>query len=177
MNNLLHAYKRIIAAVVTAAMVLTVAVAVSYYRPGERTVTVMLTVTTTNTVTASTIGAFVSSRVYEVTFRQIPCYAGSWKLAYYFVHPWSVTLGGETIIRPVNETSLFYQYTNRLGVVQETGYSNSSSNISTIVFSVSNGTYNYQIVPPDGFPTNRSSGTLSVSGSDINLHLFANCPS
>src|SRR2546422_3041125 len=129
MNNLLHAYKRIIAAVVTAAMVLTVAVAVSYYPPGERTVTVMLTVTTTNTVTASTIGAFVSSRVYEVTFRQIPCYAGSWKLAYYFVHPWSVTLGGETIIRPVNETSLFYQYTNRLGVVQETGYSNSSSNI------------------------------------------------
>src|SRR5438445_8957672 len=79
MNNLLHAYKRIIAAVVATAMVLTVAVAVSYYPRGERTVTV----TTTNTVTASTTGAFVSSRVYEVTFREIPCYGGSWKLAYY----------------------------------------------------------------------------------------------
>ena len=99
--------------------------------------------------------------VYEVTFQQNPCNPSD------YVSPWAVKLGNETIVKPSNET------VSTSGVVSIKSYPNNNT-ISTIIFSVPDGVYNYAVIPSDGF-TSTTSGIVKVNGSDLLVQFVVIC--
>lgn len=106
-------------------------------------------------IPSSTVTASASAvQLYDVTFRQSGACS---PLAY--VAPWSVTLGNETIAEPSNATLPVQNGTYTAGPEYQ--------NLSTIVFSVPNGVYQYKLAPFGAFGPN--SGSVTVDGSDVTV--------
>ena len=103
--------------------------------------------------TTSTSSA-VGTQLYEVTFQQ----AGACSPTV-FAAPWAVTMGGQTIAEPANTTL----------PISGGGYTASPQfqSFSAIVFSVPNGTYQYNISPTG--PFERTSGSVMVNGTNVTV--------
>jgi hypothetical protein len=110
-------------------------------------------IVSSGTVTASVP---VESQLYDVTFRQSGACS---PLAY--VAPWSVTLGNETVAEPSNAT-LPIPGGPYLAGPQYQG-------LSTIVFSVPNGIYQYSLAPSGAFA--QAAGSVTVNGSDVSIEV------
>ncbi len=104
------------------------------------------------TLTTSTAGG---SQLYDVAFHQSGACS---PLAY--VAPWSVTLGNETIAEPSNATTPISG-----GYVAGPEY----QSLSTIVFSVPDGVYQYTLSPHGAFA--QPAGSVTVNGSDVSVEL------
>lgn len=101
------------------------------------------------TLTTSAAGG---TRLYDVTFQQAaycspPVYAA----------PWAVTLGNETVAQPSNAT---LPMTSGSSILNQ-----NDPSLSTIVFSVPDGTYRYTISPSGEFSSD--SGSLTVNGTGV----------
>jgi len=90
---------------------------------------------------------------YDVTFHQ----SGACSPPDY-VAPWSVTLGSQTIAEPSSATLPIPNDAYSAGPANQ--------NLSSIVFSVPNGVYQYRISPTAFLST---SGTITVNGSDVSV--------
>ena len=105
-------------------------------------------ITSTQTIKAS------SQTLYELTFHQnVLCHYASLNGTY--IAPWSVTLNGLTISQPAN-ASLSYE--------------SKDNTLSSIVFTLPSGTYQYTINPSNVLaPT---SGAVIVNGNDtvVQIH-------
>jgi len=112
---------------------------------GEEAVVQSATPTTTATVEA---------QLYDVSFHQ----SGACSPPVY-VAPWSVTLGNETIAEPSNATLPIPGGS----YAANPGY----QSLSTIVFSVPNGLYQYTLSPSGAFAAD--SGSITVDGSDVSV--------
>jgi len=99
---------------------------------------------------AKTTGSAVLPGPYTLTFRQREvCSPSFWML------PWSVTLDGATEkVQPPNASIPPAYY-----------YSTSNATLSTIVFFVGNGTYQWKSFPSSGYG-DPSSGNVTIAGSD-----------
>jgi hypothetical protein len=100
----------------------------------------------------------VGSKVYKVTFVQPISCDTFWGV------PWAVTIGNRTEAEPANAT-----------LPIGSGHSTTDENESTIVFALSNGSYNYKVDPNYMFP---QSGTVRVNGSDVyvDVKFETSCP-
>lgn len=100
-------------------------------------------------------------RVYELVFQQLPC-AGE------IVSPWAVTLDNQTVVEPSNETVPTDSMTKLVPP---------SFNLTTIVFSVTPGNYDYTFSPTGIW--NQTSihdfGFITVAGSDLTVQIQATC--
>jgi hypothetical protein len=110
-------------------------------------------VASNGTVTTSSA---LETRLYDVTFHQSGACS---PLAY--VAPWSVTLGNETIAEPSNATLPIP------GGPYAGGPEN--QNLSTIVFSVPDGVYQYTLSPSGAFAS--PVGSVTVNGSDVSVEV------
>jgi hypothetical protein len=100
------------------------------------------------TATTSTAGG---TRLYDVTFQQL----GDCSPPVYVV-PWSVTLGSVTIAQPSNAT---------LPITSEpSNSSQTNQTLSTIVFSVPDGSYQYTVSPKGTFSSDYGSVTVNGTG-------------
>ena len=105
---------------------------------------------TTATPIVTTSRNTVASGPYTLTFRQRGvCSPPFWML------PWTVTLDNSTEkVQPPNASIPPAYY-----------YSTDNASLSTIVFSVGNGTYQWKSFPPSGYG-DPSSGNVTIAGSD-----------
>jgi hypothetical protein len=110
-------------------------------------------VASNGTVTTS---SGLEMRLYDVTFHQSGACS---PLAY--VAPWSVTLGNETVAEPSNATLPIP------GGPYAGGPEN--QNLSTIVFSVPDGVYQYALSPSGAFAL--PVGSVTVNGSDVSVEV------
>ena len=119
------------------------------------------TVTEIVTSTSSTTG---TSQLYQLEFSQESnCFYGDW-----FV-PWAVVLNGSMVVQPSNST--VSPYTNGMG--PGTGFGRTSDgNLSTIWFSVPNGTYSYKILPRYALGSEQS-GNVTIDGSNVVVQVYA----
>jgi hypothetical protein len=101
-----------------------------------------------------TTSSGAEARLYDVTFHQ----SGACSPLTY-VAPWSVTLGNETIAEPSNATLPIPGGPYAGG--QE------DQNLSTIVFSVPDGVYQYSLSPSEAFAS--PMGSVTVNGSDVSI--------
>ncbi len=137
------------AVIIVGALVVSASIlfAVSSYGPldGVR----IITETETTTSTVSTI-AVSSIQLHKVTFNESTCNDD-------YPYEWAVTLGNITIGQPSNATFPFPRGAVKLGPA--------GAMISKIVFTVPDGTYNYNISGSIGpIP---ESGIVNVNGSDV----------
>ena len=119
--------------------------------------------TRTTTVTETTESTVIPASIplYKVTFNDTGGSCGG----VFYVSPWSVTIGNITLAQPSNAT---------LPLSGQESESPAYYSISTIIFTVPNGSYNYNVI--SGGLIRPFSGTVSVNGSDISVQLFVlNC--
>jgi hypothetical protein len=123
-----------------------------------RTVTSTTTVLTTTTQTSTSRMAPSSIQLHEVTFNESAGCDGA------YANKWSVTLGNITIKQPSNMTESLLESGDEI-------FGPEYVMISTIVFTVPDGIYNFTTYAPAMmFPY---SGTVNVSGSDVIVQLEA----
>jgi hypothetical protein len=97
-----------------------------------------------------------STEGYDVTFQQIgACSPVFWGV------PWSVTIGDVTEAQPPN---------TKLPLDNNSLSGTSNSSLSTITFSLANGTYDYRVSPSAEFFT-PTSGTVNVSGANVTVEI------
>lgn len=111
--------------------------------------------TLTRTVTES--AALSSSQLHKVTFNDTGESCGG----ILYVSPWAVAMGNITIAQPSNVTLPLS------GVESESGVYNT---ISKIIFTVPNGSYNYNVT--SGSLLMPYSGTVNVNGADVVVELY-----
>ncbi|MDA4116485.1 MAG: hypothetical protein OK442_08020 [Thaumarchaeota archaeon] len=109
----------------------------------------------------TTTSAAGGGRLYDVTFQQ----SGDCSPPLYVV-PWSVTLGNVTIAQPSNAT---------LPITSEpSNPSQTNQSLSTIVFSVPDGSYQYTISPKGTFSSDYGSVTVNGAGVLVTVNGPAN---
>jgi hypothetical protein len=151
------------AAIVAAALIVSAAVflSLSPYGVGpSRTVTEMVTTTATSTTTTTAKASMSPIQLYKVIFNETA-------LCDSYADEWAVTLGNITLSQPSNVTLPL----SRIG-----SFSPAGQIISKIVFTVPDGTYNFNVSrSADLFPAN---GTVNVSGSNVAVQIEAEplCP-
>ena len=117
-------------------------------------------------LTGAAVGYFIGtsskgvtkSHLFKLEFvQESNCPYGSWLV------PWAVTIDHQTIAQPPNATLPLSYGETRL---------TSNSTYSTILFSLSNGTYNYSILPNDPLGTEQY-GNVTVDGSNVVVQVYA----
>jgi hypothetical protein len=146
------------AAIIVAALIVsaTVFLSLSPYGFGpSRNVTEMVTTTATSTTTTTARASMSSIQLYEVIFNESA-------LCNSYADEWAVTLGNITLGQPSNMTFPL----SRIG-----SFSPAGQMISKIVFTVPDGTYDFNVSKSaDPFPAN---GTVNVSGSNVVVQIEA----
>jgi hypothetical protein len=106
----------------------------------------------------TTTSAAGGTRLYDVTFQQ----SGDCSPPVYVV-PWSVTLGNVTIAQPSNATLPITSAPSNSGQTNQT--------LSTIVFSVPDGSYQYTISPKGTFASDY--GSVTVNGTSVLVTVYS----
>jgi hypothetical protein len=148
-------YGRLAVSILVASLVIAAAIFASTFLAASRTVT---------EIVASTSSTTGTSQLYQLEFSQESnCFYGDW-----FV-PWAVVLNGAMVVQPSNAT--VSPYTDGTG--PGTGFGRTSDgNLSTIWFSLPNGTYSYKILPRYALGSEQS-GNVTIDGSNVVVRVLA----
>jgi hypothetical protein len=128
-------------------------------------VTSTQTVTQTSAVTTSSPAS--SGRLYQVTFKELVTCDG-----FSYIHPWGVVLGDASIVEPSNSTIS--------EIPEATARADNHFNLTTIVFGVPSGTYNFTLYPThwlgwmlnstNPFLATSPQGNVTVTTSDVTIY-------
>lgn len=134
-------------------VVLTIALAsTTVYEATSRT-------TSTSVVTTTTTSFLTPSKLERVIFNESTICDDQ------YADRWAVTLGDITIVQPSNATFPFSVATN---------FGPAGESISKIIFTVPDGTWNWNVSARTGLGP--ASGTVDVNGSDVIVQLQAQPP-
>ena len=158
---------RTAAAIIIGALLVSVSLLFAASNYGGTT-TVTKVETTTSTISMTTANP---TQLYMVTFNETGgCVTAAIPVSPFYYNRWYVTMDNITLIQPSNVT--LSQINN-----ETVGYNQAYREISTITFTVPDGTYSY-FVSVGVVEGRGSQGAVTVNGSDeaVQIHTGPYCP-